>query len=104
VAYPKTGGFLLRGEWAEIHGRNALGDWLAVEDLDGYIRCWLRLVDVETTGVPTGLRELKNPVIVEETKEPGAPACRRDLDEPTCIAAGGTWVDSPLAASYCKCD
>ncbi len=106
LEYPKTGGFLLRGEWAEIHGRNALGDWLAVEDLDGYIRCWLRLEDVETTGVPTGLRELKKTVIVEETKEPEAPVCNEQIpSRDECNAAGGVWT--PLASSsgsYCKCD
>ena len=103
LEYKKTGGFLVLGEWAEIHGRNALGDRLAVEDLDGYVRCWLRLVDVETTGDPTGLRELRPPVIVEETKEPGAPVCRSDLDQEACKAAGGTWIPAVTRPPYCQC-
>lgn len=57
MGYPKAGGFLLRGEWAEVHGQSLLGDWLALADLDGFTSCWLPLEAVETTGDPSELRK-----------------------------------------------
>lgn len=105
MGYPKAGGFLLRGEWAEVHGQSLLGDWLALADLDGFTSCWLPLEAVETTGDPSELRKLNPPLIVEETREPGAPVCTAQLSQEECKAAGGIWYKPPTGGpDYCKCD
>ncbi len=106
MGYTKTGGFLLRGEWAEVHVQSLLGDWLALADLDGFTRCWLPLEEVETTGDPSELRKLNPPLIVEETKEPGSPVCHNKIpNRDECNAAGGVWTPLGSASGfYCKCD
>jgi hypothetical protein len=90
--YPKTGGFLLVGEWTEALGRNRFGDWVALVGLDGFGHCWGQTEDVETTDDPMGLRELPEPEIPKpDEPKPSGPGCNSDLGPEECRKAGGTY-------------
>jgi hypothetical protein len=90
--YPQTGGYLLVGEITEALGRNRLGNWLALQGLDGYGRCWVLEEDVDTTGEPDDLREFPDPEKPKpDEPKPDGPVCTPNLDARACQAAGGTW-------------
>jgi hypothetical protein len=103
--YPKTGGFLLMGEWTEVLGRNRFGTWLALTDLDGFMRCWVPTEDTKPTGDPAGVPELPDPEIPKEQERPSSgPVCTKDISDPVeCRKAGGTWVPTATNAGYCRC-
>jgi hypothetical protein len=90
--YPPSGGFLLMNEMTEIFGRNALGDWLVLADLDGYERCWAPSDGIEPSGNPETLRIFNPPVLPTPTPKPGGRVCSPDITDPVvCRESGGTW-------------
>ena len=81
--------------------------WYKVIDADGY-KGWVfsELLDCGETD-PDDVESEPDPEMPEEprkTKTPGKPIpCRKDMSQNECIAAGGTWVPSSVAAGYCDC-
>ena len=103
--YPPSGGFLLVNEMTEIYGRNALGDWLVLADLDGYGRCWTPSDGIEPSGDPFTLRIFNPPALPTPTPKPGRPVCSDKItDRDTCEAAGGIRTMRVTGGGYyCYC-
>jgi len=90
-------GYLLEGESAPLFGRDMSGLWLAIDNPDNPgQRCWLERRFVDVAGEEEGLRILNPP-----------PACRAELSQSDCTAAGGTWTQthdvSGAPQSFCQC-
>ncbi|HEY69254.1 MAG TPA: hypothetical protein G4O08_01595 [Anaerolineae bacterium] len=90
-------GYLQEGESAHILAQNSPGTWWVIQAPEGtgVNHCYVPKANVETIGDVSGVPGQSDPLI-----------CSADLNQPDCIAAGGTWVPnfSRPSASYCDCD
>lgn len=92
-------GYLLEGETSPVEGRNAEGTWWYIPNPDWQGFCWIWDGGVEAACIPDDLRVMIPPPLPEDE----TPVCTRDLGLEDCEAAGGTYVTSQTAASYCSC-
>jgi len=101
--------YVAAGERHPIEGRNADGTWLKLRDLVCYLNRELVAVEVAGTPFPFGPDVGSLMSIVPDPPTPTAPAatCRRTLNQPDCVAAGGTWVPAIIGAAvvpaHCDC-
>ena len=93
------------GREVEIQGRSELHLplWWLIRDLPLDLLCWVSDQVLETEVDPEQIPTVIAPPTPTPTVTPTPLTCTRDLPQKQCEAAGGTWVDSATAASYCKC-
>jgi hypothetical protein len=93
------------GREVEIEGRSEhhLPLWWLIRDLQLEVLCWVSDLVLETEADPDMIPTVTAPPTPTPTVTPTPLACRKDLSQTQCEAAGGTWVDSVTTAPYCSC-
>ncbi|NIS83299.1 MAG: CSLREA domain-containing protein [Anaerolineales bacterium] len=67
-------------------------------EFEGRKQCWIWLGLLDGPENPFGTCDVE---IIDPPEAPREPACQQDLDEESCIAAGGEWIVG--VAPSCKC-
>ncbi len=98
---------LMQGEDATLLYMNPTFTHGKFEIRDSY-RCWIPLALMDGSTDPLQLCKVyvvnAPPMADVSTHGANSPTCSSELDEPACIAAGGTWVEGGAAAkSECRC-
>ena len=94
-------GYLLQGESATIEGRNGDSTWWWIPNPDWQGYCWVWDGGGDAICIPEDLAQIKAPPL--PTPTPTQLACRSNLPQQECIAAGGTYSSGATSAPTCTC-
>jgi CSLREA domain-containing protein len=94
-------GYLLQGESATIEGRNTNNTWWYIPNPDWQGNCWGWDGGGDAICIPEDLTLVAAPPLPPPTPTPLA--CRSDLGQSDCAAAGGTYSSGATTAPTCTC-
>jgi len=100
--------YLAAGERHPVEGRNADGSWVMLADLRCYVKRILVELHEDGTLLPPDADLGDRLALLTDPPTPAAPvtACKPTMNQPECLAAGGSWECVKVAGlpDSCKCD